>query len=119
MSSPVLDRADQLMRRRRARSADSDDVPVLVDAFDPETDIPVLLDAEPAVAARVPQPEIKPVAEPRTGVALDGEMLDIIAHELARRVHDRLAAELPAIVETTIREFLSEPEIMALIRPRD
>ena len=29
MSSPVLDRADQLMRRRRARRADSDDVPVL------------------------------------------------------------------------------------------
>ena len=119
MSSPVLDRADQLMRRRRARSADSDDVPVLVDAFDPETDIPVLLDAESVVSACAPQPEIKPVAEPRTGVALDGETLDIIAHELARRVHDRLAAELPAIVETTIREFLSEPEIMALIGPRD
>jgi hypothetical protein len=30
-----------------------------------------------------------------------------------------MAAELPAIVETTIREFLSEPEIVALIRPRD
>ncbi len=119
MSSPVLDRADKLMRRRRSRTADSDDVPVLVDAFDPETDIPVLLDAEPAAAAREPQPEMKPVAERQNGVALDGEMLDIIAHELARRVHDRLAAELPAIVETTIREFLGEPEIMALIRPRD
>lgn len=119
MSSPVLARADRLMRRRSARSADSDEVPVLVDAIDPETDIPVLLDAEPAVAAPEPLPETMPVAAPQTGVALDGEMLDIIAHELARRVHDRLAAELPNIVETTIREFLGEPEIMALLRPRD
>ena len=119
MSSPILARADQLMRRRSSRSAENDDVPLLVDAIDPDTDIPVLLDAEPAVAAPEPPPEMKPVAEPQAGVALDGEMLDIIAHELARRVHDRLAAELPGIVETTIREFLSEPEIMALIRPRD
>ena len=119
MTSPVLDRADQLMRRRRARSADSDDVPVLVDAFDPETDIPVLLDAEPAVAARALQPEMEHVAEPRTGVALDGEMLDIIAHELTRRVSERLAAELPGIIESTIRDFLAEPEILALIQPRD
>lgn len=119
MSSPVLARADRLMRRRSARSADSDEVPVLVDAIDPDTDIPVLLDAEPAVAAPEPLPETMPAAAPQTGVALDGEMLDIIAHELARRVHDRLAAELPNIVETTIREFLDEPEIMALLRPRD
>jgi hypothetical protein len=120
MSSPVLARADRLMRRRSARSADSDEVPVLVDAIDPDTDIPVLLDAEPAVAAPEPRPETMPAAAAaQTGVALDGEMLDIIAHELARRVHDRLAAELPNIVETTIREFLGEPEIMALLRPRD
>ncbi len=46
-------------------------------------------------------------------------MLDIVAHELARRVHERLAAELPAIVETTIRDFLAEPDILALIQPRD
>ena len=94
-------------------------MPVLVDAIDPDTDIPVLLDAEPAVAAPELPPAMKPAAGPQAGVALDGEMLDIIAHELARRVHDRLAAELPGIVETTIREFLSEPEIMALILPRD
>ena len=119
MSSPVLARADKLMRRKRSRSADSDDVPVLVDAIDPDTDIPVLLDAVPALAASRANPEMKRGAEPQAGIALDGEMLDIFAHELARRVHDRMAAELPAIVETTIREFLSEPEIVALIRPRD
>ena len=119
MSSHVLARADRLMRRQSTRSADGDDVPVLVDAIDPDTDIPVLLDADPAVAAAEPRPETMPAAAPPTGVALDGEMLDIIAHELARRVHDRLAAELPTIVEATIREFLGEPEIMALLRPRD
>ena len=46
-------------------------------------------------------------------------MLDIIAHELARRVNDRLAAELPGIIESTIREFLAEPEIQTLTKPRD
>ena len=40
------------------------------------------------------------------------------AHELARRVHERLSAELPGIIETTIRDFLAEPEILALIQPR-
>ena len=119
MSSPILARADKLMRRRSSRSAENDDVPVLVDAIDPDTDIPVLLDAEPAVAAPELPPAMKPAAGPQAGVALDGEMLDIIAHELARRVHDRLAAELPAIVQTTIRDFLAEPEILALIQPRD
>jgi hypothetical protein len=119
MSSPILDRADKLMRRRSSRSAENDDVPILVDAIDPDTDIPVLLDAEPAAAAPEPPPEVQPAAEPQASVALDGEMLDIIAHELARRVSERLAAELPGIIESTVRDFLAEPEMLALIQPRD
>jgi hypothetical protein len=62
---------------------------------------------------------MKPAAEPQAGVALDGEMLDIIAHELTRRVSERLAAELPGIIESTVRDFLAEPEILAVIQPRD
>lgn len=119
MSSPILARADKLMRRRSSRSAENDDVPVLVDAIDPDTDIPVLLDAEPAAAAPEPPPEMEPAAEPQAGVGLDGEMLDIIAHELTRRVSERLAAELPGIIESTVRDFLAEPEILAVIQPRD
>jgi hypothetical protein len=56
---------------------------------------------------------------PEAGPALDDEMLDIVARELSRRVHERIAAELPAIVETTIRDFLAEPEMLALLRSHD
>ena len=72
-----------------------------------------------AAAAPEPPPEMEPAAEPQAGVALDGEMLDIIAHELTRRVSERLAAELPGIIESTVRDFLAEPEILAVIQPRD
>ena len=34
-------------------------------------------------------------------------------------VKTALAAELPAIIETTIRDFLAELDILALIQPRD
>ena len=73
---------------------------------------------EPAVAEpAVTEPS---VIEPAiTGLAFEGEMLDIVAHELTRRVNARLTAELPGIIESTIREFLAEPEILALIQPRD
>ncbi len=106
MSSNILARADALMQRRRQSNGDADDVPVLTDAIDPESDIPVLLDAEPG-------------AKSHAGNGLDDEMLDLVAHELARRVHERLAAELPAIVANTVRDFLAEPEIRALLNPRD
>ena len=106
MPRPILARAAALMQRRRQGSAETDDVPLLTDAIGNDDDIPVLLDAEPATPPGV------------AGLALEGEMLDIVAHELARRVHERLSAELPGIIETTIRDFLAEPEILALIQPR-
>ena len=139
MASPILARADALMQRRRPSSTEPDDVPLLTDAISPEDDIPLLVDVEtPApvteatlaieaeiepeaadvpLAAAAAHPE--PPAEPAPGLALEGEILDIIAHELARRVQERLAAELPGIIESTIREFLAEPEILTLTRPRD
>ncbi|WP_153144802.1 hypothetical protein [Dechloromonas sp. H13] len=140
MSSPILARADALMRRRRTTSAEIDDVPLLTDALDPDDEIPLLLDAEPrtsfpatppesepeVAAAVVPasehasQPDLAPASEPAAAaLAFEGEMLDIVAHELARRVSERLAAELPGIIESTVRDFLAEPEILALIQPRD
>ena len=129
MASPILARADALMKRRRQSSVEVDDVPLLTDAISPDDDIPLLLDVVPsaplAETAPVVEPEVTTVAaveapaEPAPSLAFEGEMLDIVAHELARRVQERLAAELPAIIESTIREFLAEPEILALIQPRD
>ena len=139
MASPILARADALMQRRRPSSTEPDDVPLLTDAISPEDDIPLLVDVEtPApvteatlaieaeiepeaadvpLAAAAAHPE--PPAEDTPSLAFEGEMLDIIAHELTRRVNERLAAELPGIIESTIREFLAEPEILTLTRPRD
>lgn len=139
MPSPILARADALMQRRRPTSPEPDDVPLLTDAISPEDDIPLLVDVETpapvAEAALAVEPEIEPeaageplaaaaaypepTAESTPSLAFEGEMLDIIAHELARRVNERLAAELPGIIESTIREFLAEPEILTLTKPRD
>jgi len=119
MSKSVLARADALMHRRRQSGTEPDDVPVLVDAIDPDMDIPVLIDAEPPVAAVASPPELEPAPSPEAGPALDDEMLDIVARELARRVHERLAAELPAIVADTIRDLLAEPEILEQLRSHD
>ena len=119
MSKSVLARADALMQRRRQSGTESDDVPVLIDAIDPDMDIPVLVDAEPPVAVVESLSEPEPAVVPEGGPALDDEMLDSIARELARRVHERLAAELPLIVADTIRDLLTEPETLARFRPRD
>ena len=120
MSRSILARADALMHRRRQSGAEADDVPVLVDAIDPDMDIPVLVDAEPPVAVVETPPEPEPAVAPEEAApALDDEMLDIVARELARRVHERIAAELPAIVADTVRDFLAEPEILEQLRSRD
>lgn len=115
-----------------------DEIPLLVDVETPappvetalavkvETEVEVEADvealAEPTAeveTAAPAEPTPQPALEPAPSLALEGEILDIIAHELACRVQKRLAAELPGIVESTIREFLAEPEILALIQPRD
>ena len=135
MSSPILARADAFMQRRRQSSPEPDDVPLLTDAIGADDDIPVLIDIEQTLPVEELRAEIAPMAEPVvtepvvtepsviepaiTGLAFEGEMLDIVAHELTRRVNARLTAELPGIIESTIREFLAEPEILALIEPRD
>ncbi|MGB8147731.1 MAG: hypothetical protein WCF00_05045 [Azonexus sp.] len=119
MSRSILARADALMHRRRQSGTEPDDVPVLVDAIDPDMDIPVLIDAEPQVTVVESLPEPEPAAVPEARAALDDEMLDIVVREITRRVHERIAAELPAIVADTVRNLLAEPEILEQLRSRD
>lgn len=116
MPSPILARADALMQRRHSQSAEFDDIPVLTDAIDEADDFPVLLDIDstpPAFTAEAEQATVEmlePVARPPS---LDAGLLDILAHELARRVEQRIAAELPRIIESTVRDFLAEQEIIS------
>ncbi|MGB9494831.1 MAG: hypothetical protein WCA83_08515 [Azonexus sp.] len=119
MSSSIFARADALMQRRRQTSSELDDVPVLIDAIDPESEIPVLLDIDLPVATLQARDEPEAAREQVASVTVDGEILGDVAHELARRVHERLAAELPKIVEATIRDILAEPDIRALLGRRD
>lgn len=123
MPSPIIARADALMQRRRNTIADLEDVPVLTDTVNGEEDYPVLLDIDkpPAIAEAekeseaVTEPESVPARDP----ALEASVRDILAHELARRVEQRLMAELPGMIESTVRDFLAEQEKIATLQPRD
>ena|SRR6185369_11394186 len=130
MPSPILARADALMQRRRQNNADADDIPVLTDTVEPlesDDDVPVLLDVEPFFAPAEPEPAVAEIEEPAPAVplaaahepAFDAALRDIIAHELARRVEQRITAELPRIIETTVRDFLAEQENIAALQSRD
>jgi len=136
LPSPILARADALMHRKR-QNDEFDDVPVLTDAID-DDDVPVLLDAEDTPPGEVALPEEWPEeaaaptvddspAEPfivatepteaapleAASPALDPGLRDLLVHELARRVEQRLSAELPRIIESTVRDFLAEQEMIA------
>ena len=118
MSSHIIARADALMQRRRHGGIDVNDIPVLTDAVDADDDVPVLVDVESQAPLEASPPAGDAGREHATGSALDDTLLDIIAHELARRISERMAAEMPAIIEATVRDFLAEPEILELIAPR-
>jgi hypothetical protein len=126
LPSPILARADALMHRRRQHDSEPDEIPVLTDAIDAD-DIPVLLDAEA-------WPTIEEVAMDEAALAdaplaaseecvvapldtpaprLDPALRDHLIHELARRVEQRLSAELPRIIESTVLGFLAEQEMIA------
>lgn len=117
MPSPILARADALMQRRRQNSAESDEIPVLTDALD-DDDVPILLIAEPPPA--IPEAPLKALAEPEPASAPSAELplppaIDTARHdelirELARRVEQRLLAELPQLIESTVRDFLAEQQ---------
>lgn len=125
MPSPILARADALMQRRRNQNADFDDIPVLTDAVDADDDFPILNDVDTLPAAFEAETEVhdEPAAEfveqAISLASLDAGMRDILAHELARRVEQRLATELPRIIESTVRDFLAEHEMISALQARD
>lgn len=124
MPSPILARADALMQRRRSTTLDADDdVPILTDAIEEDDDFPVLLDIETPPEVFEPIAEIASIVEiveePTSHPLLDAGIRDILAHELARRVEQRLAAELPRIIESTVRDFLAEQEMIAALQPQE
>ena len=119
MTCPILARADALMHRRRPGSQEPDDIPVLTDAVAGADEIPTLLTEEPT-----PPPVAFPAeAAPETALGRrensDSALFNELAAELANRVHARLAAELPAIVDNSLRELLADPAIVARLRSRD
>ncbi|OQA33432.1 MAG: hypothetical protein BWY57_01195 [Betaproteobacteria bacterium ADurb.Bin341] len=96
----VVARADALMQRRRpqpARPPPDQDLPVLTEAvLGPEDDLPVL-----TVIASGELTEMAPQSR------LDPALLEKLAQELTRRVHDRLAAELPSLVEAALQTSIA------------
>lgn len=124
MPSPILARADALMQRRRQHT-EFDDVPVLTDAIEDEDDIPVLIDAEVATPIVEQNYDLDSEALPEVDQAapvppvFDTALRDILAHELARRVEQRIAAELPRIIESTVRDFLAEQEMISALPSDD
>lgn len=132
MPSPILARADALMHRRRPGSPEPDDIPVLTDAVAGEDEIPTLLAEEPlpppatALDAGAPEtaldngePGTAPETAPGSGASADHRLFDELADELVKRVHARLATELPAIVDSSLRDLLADPGIVARLRARD
>lgn len=120
MPSPILARADALMQRRMHNQPAHDDVPTLTEAIG-DDGIPLLLDADALPQTEMPAPEAPPAAAPPPAtedewvktVRLDTSINEILATELARRVEQRIAAELPRIVAATLEEFLAEQRATA------
>lgn len=94
-NNTVLVRANALMQRRRSQN---EDVPVLTDALlDSENELPVLtVVATEDIGSPTPTP-----------AGLDPVVFDRMAEELTRHVHNRLAAELPSLVEAALQSTLS------------
>lgn len=132
MPSPILARADALMQRRRQSPGESDDIPVLTDSIlSSDDDIPLLTDLAlpievpspappPAIANTsldaLPAAPVKPAAPPPPAAAPLPEQL---LTELARRVELRLTAELPRLIESTLRDLLAEKAMMDALPSKD
>ncbi len=125
MPNPILARADALMSRRR-QALDPDDVPVLTDVVNTDDcdDIPVLTDCETPAATEEPA-NCLPASQPAEALSPPdqqeegSELLAAtpsatdLARELAYRIEQRLLAELPKLIESTLRDYLAEQEMIA------
>jgi hypothetical protein len=131
--SPILARADALMHRKRQSDNELDDLPVLTDAID-EDDIPILLDAETSVSSEIPaieetpfsiaaetgiEPEVEALVPAAPTPMIDAALRDQLIRELAHRVEQRLSAELPGIIESTVRDFLAEQAMIDTLPAHD
>ena len=137
MPSPILARADALMQRRRQSPGENDDIPVLTDSVtQPDDDIPVLTDCAPPDDA--PLSELLVVAEtplihedslrsvqdfpadpPAPFVSPADTLPEQLLTELARRVEQRLTAELPRLIESTLRDLLAEKAMIDALPLQD
>ena len=112
------------MHRKRQSSSELNDIPVLTDAVDEEDDIPLLTDIDPdpvledAVALEsessageivINEQQDAPAASP----LIDPGLREQLVHELASRIEERLRAALPQIINSTVKDFLAEQEMMA------
>jgi hypothetical protein len=128
LPSPILARADALMQRKRQSGGEFDDLPILTDAIS-DDDIPLLVDAEPLAVIDETEPEAFVAPEsfaagtetPVTQLAATGDsaLREQLVRELARRVEQRLSAELPRLIESTVCDFLAEQEMIARLPPHD
>lgn len=138
MPSPILARADALMHRQRQNDGAPDEIPLLTDAFDGD-DIPVLLDIDEALAEQEAAPSEPPAALPLDPVApeiaampaaaeteaitpppvaaIETEATDALLRELTERLQRRLVAELPRLIEATLRDYLAERAMLANLPP--
>ena len=139
MPSPILARADALMHRKRQSETDFDDVPVLTDAIDDDDDIPLLVEIDDEQQGSVQQSEPPPRQagiEPETNDEvsielpladvpplsarpLDADLREQLAGELAHRIEQRITAELPRLIESALRDFLAEQEMISASTLRD
>ena len=124
MSSPIIARADALMHRKRQSSSELNDIPVLTDAVDEDDDIPLLtdIDSDPVLEDAVALESESSAGEivideqqdaPAASPLIDPGLRDQLVHELASRIEERLRAALPQIINSTVKDFLAEQEMMA------
>ncbi|MGE5387006.1 MAG: hypothetical protein ACM3SV_14075 [Betaproteobacteria bacterium] len=93
----VVARADALMQRRLAHTA----TPL------PALELPVLTEAIPDLEDGLPI--LTQVADERESSAQpDPELMERLLQEFTRRVHKRIAAELPSLVEAALQVALSD-----------